>query len=80
MTALCTAVLSDLGVFGSIEIHEFPMGFIPLEKDLLSMEYEDVYRKLSLVRVYLWLVGLRLKRVGSRKASTRRFTTWPKLS
>lgn len=50
MTALCTTVLSDLGVLGSLEIQEFQLGLIPLEKDVLSLEYEDVWRKIELVR------------------------------
>lgn len=49
MTTLCTSVLSDMGVLGSIEVQEFQLGLIPLEKDLLSLEYDDVYRKLFLV-------------------------------
>jgi len=49
MTTLCTSTLSDLGVLGSIDVQEFQLGLIPLEKDLLSLEYEDVYRKLFLV-------------------------------
>ncbi|KAJ8295842.1 Vacuolar protein sorting-associated protein 33A [Rhodotorula toruloides] len=48
MTALCTTVLSDLGVLGSLEIQEFQLGLIPLEKDVLSLEYEDVWRKIEL--------------------------------
>lgn len=49
MSAVCTQALSDLGVLGSIDIQEFQLGLIPLEKDLLSLEYDDVYRKLALV-------------------------------
>ncbi|BGP23278.1 Vacuolar protein-sorting-associated protein 33 [Rhodotorula toruloides] len=48
MTALCTKALSDLGVLGSLEIQEFQLGLIPLEKDVLSLEYEDVWRKIEL--------------------------------
>lgn len=49
MTALCTAALSELGVLGSIEIQEFQLGLIPLENDLLSLEMDNVWRKLCLV-------------------------------
>lgn len=49
MTTLCKTLLSDLGVLGSIEIQEFQLGFIPLEKDVLSLEMEDVWKKLELV-------------------------------
>lgn len=49
MTSICTQTLSELGVLGSIDIQEFQLGLIPLERDLLSLEYDDVYRKLALV-------------------------------
>ncbi|GAA5862630.1 hypothetical protein JCM3774_001084 [Rhodotorula dairenensis] len=48
MTSLCTTVLSDLGVLGSLELQELQMGLIPLEQDVLSLEYEDVWRKTEL--------------------------------
>lgn len=50
MTSLCTTALSDLGVLGSIELQELQLGLIPLEDDVLSLEYEDVWRKTELVR------------------------------
>lgn len=50
MTSLCTSILSDLGVLGSLEIQELQLGLIPLENDVLSLEYEDVWRKTELVR------------------------------
>jgi hypothetical protein len=50
MSTMCTTVLSELGVLGSIDAQEFQLGLIPLEKDVLSLEYEDVWRKLCLVR------------------------------
>ncbi|GAA5892892.1 hypothetical protein JCM8208_004118 [Rhodotorula glutinis] len=48
MTTLCTTVLSDLGVLGSIEVQELQLGLIPLEKDVLSLEYEDTWKKTEL--------------------------------
>lgn len=54
MTSLCTSVLSDLGVLGSLEIQELQLGLIPLENDVLSLEYEDVWRKTELVRSPSW--------------------------
>ncbi|KWU44122.1 putative ATP binding protein [Rhodotorula sp. JG-1b] len=48
MTSLCTSILSDLGVLGSLEIQELQLGLIPLENDVLSLEYEDVWRKTEL--------------------------------
>ncbi|SGY50537.1 BQ5605_C001g00894 [Microbotryum silenes-dioicae] len=48
LTAPCQALLSDLGVFGSLDIHEFQLGLITLESDLLSLEMEDSYKRLEL--------------------------------
>ncbi|GAA6049807.1 hypothetical protein JCM3770_002171 [Rhodotorula araucariae] len=48
MTTLCTTILSDLGVLGSIEVQDLQLGLIPLEKDVLSLEYEEVWRKTEL--------------------------------
>ncbi|GAA5998387.1 tethering complex ATP-binding subunit VPS33 [Rhodotorula paludigena] len=48
MTTLCTTVLSDLGVLGSVDVQELQLGLIPLEKDVLSLEYEDVWRRTEL--------------------------------
>jgi len=49
MTSLCTTVLADAGVLGSIDIQDFQLGFIPLDKEVLSLEYEDVYKRIYLV-------------------------------
>ncbi|TKA57381.1 hypothetical protein B0A53_00610 [Rhodotorula sp. CCFEE 5036] len=48
MTSLCTSILSDLAVLGSLKIQELQLGLIPLENDVLSLEYEDVWRKTEL--------------------------------
>ncbi|GAA6009557.1 hypothetical protein JCM11491_003604 [Sporobolomyces phaffii] len=48
MTSLCTAILADAGVLGSIDVQDFQLGFIPLDKHVLSLEYEDVYKRIHL--------------------------------
>ncbi|GAA5837209.1 hypothetical protein JCM3766R1_002160 [Sporobolomyces carnicolor] len=48
MTSLCTTVLADAGVLGSIDVQDFKLGFIPLERDVLSLEYDDVYKRIFL--------------------------------
>ncbi|GAA6038956.1 hypothetical protein JCM8097_000593 [Rhodosporidiobolus ruineniae] len=48
MTTLCATVLSDLGVLGSLNIQELQLGLIPLERDVLSLEVDDAYKKLEL--------------------------------
>lgn len=42
-------VLEDEAVLGDISISELPLYFIPLEKDLLSLELEDAFGDLFLV-------------------------------
>lgn len=48
ITSVCASTLEDLGVFGSVDLHEFPMTLIPLERDVLSLElgaqaYKDIF-------------------------------------
>ncbi|KAH8926693.1 Sec1-like protein [Atractiella rhizophila] len=53
VTSLCKTTLEDLGVYGSIDLHEFPLGLLTLERDLLSMELDtSVYRKIFLDNDY----------------------------
>lgn len=56
MTIICQTILSNLGVLGSIEIQEFQLGLIPLEKDFLSLESEDAWKKLTLVSFMIFQV------------------------
>ncbi|GAA5891327.1 hypothetical protein JCM6882_004658 [Rhodosporidiobolus microsporus] len=48
MTTLCTSVLSDLGVLGSLDVQEFQLGLIPLERDVLSLEVDDSWKRVEL--------------------------------
>ena len=45
-TCLCKEALENAGVYGSIEILDLHFDLIPLEKDLLSLEMEDCFRKM----------------------------------
>lgn len=54
---MCASILEDLGVLGSVDIHEFPMALIPLEQDLLSMElgaqaYKDIFLDANYDSIY----------------------------
>ena len=49
ISSLCTAVLQDEGVYGAVEMYTFPMEFVPLEKDVLSLELENSYKSIFLV-------------------------------
>ncbi|KAG0633993.1 Sec1-like protein [Tuber brumale] len=47
-TLVCEKILEDEGVLGDLTIGEFPLHFIPLESDLLSLELEDAFEELYL--------------------------------
>lgn len=49
-TTLCDRVLEEEGVFGEITISNYKLEFIPLEDDLLSLEWESTYKEIFLVR------------------------------
>lgn len=49
MSVVCTTLLSDLGVLGSLDIQEFQLGLIPMEKDVLSLEGGDDWKRMCLV-------------------------------
>jgi len=46
---VCDKVLEEEGVLGDATIGEFPLYFIPLESDVLSLELEDAFEDLYLV-------------------------------
>ncbi|KAI9812420.1 MAG: hypothetical protein M1827_004651 [Pycnora praestabilis] len=47
-TLVCDKILEDEGVLGDVNIAEFPLYFIPLERDLLSLELGDAFSDLYL--------------------------------
>ena len=48
-TLVCEKILEDEGVVGDVTIGEYPLYFIPLEPDLLSLELESSFQELYLV-------------------------------
>jgi hypothetical protein len=42
-------ILEESGVLGEVNISEFPLYFIPLADDLLSLEFDDCFSDLYLV-------------------------------
>ena len=48
-TLVCDKVLEDQGVLGDVSNAEFALYFIPLEKDVLSLELEESFKELYLV-------------------------------
>lgn len=49
-TLVSNKILEDMGVLGDVNISEFPLYFIPLENDLLSLELDDAFIDMYLVR------------------------------
>ncbi|KAF9360746.1 hypothetical protein BGX34_007526 [Mortierella sp. NVP85] len=47
-TALCEKVLEDEGVFGEITKGEYHLDLLPLEDDLLSLEWDSTFKELYL--------------------------------
>ncbi len=46
---MCDRILEEEGVWGLVDIHEFPLHLVPFENDLMSMEVEHGFRDLFLV-------------------------------
>lgn len=49
------AVLEEAGIIGDVNIAEFPLLFMPLEQDILSLELDDSFSDLYLVSGNLFL-------------------------
>ncbi|KAI9698372.1 MAG: hypothetical protein M1836_003952 [Candelina mexicana] len=47
-TLVCNKILENEGVLGDVSVSEFPLFFVPLEKDVLSLELPDSFRDLYL--------------------------------
>ncbi|MCJ1478497.1 hypothetical protein MMC13_007177 [Lambiella insularis] len=47
-TLVCNKILEDAGVLGDVSVEEFPLYFIPLEQDVLSLELADSFGDLYL--------------------------------
>lgn len=55
-TLVSNKILEDEGVLGDANIFELPLLFLPLEEDVLSLEWEDAFPEIYLVGLYsrLW--------------------------
>ena len=49
-TLVSNKVLEDEGVLGDVNVSDFSLYFLPLENDVLSLELEDSFTDLYLVR------------------------------
>ena len=48
-TLVCNKIMEEAGILGDISVEEFPLYFIPLEDDVLSLELDDSLGDLYLV-------------------------------
>lgn len=48
-TLVSDKILEETGVLGDVNVEAFPMYFIPLERDLLSMCFEDSFGDIYMV-------------------------------
>jgi hypothetical protein len=49
-TLVSDQVFEESGVLGEVNVHEYPLYFMPLADDLLSLELDDAFSDLYLVR------------------------------
>ena len=49
-TLVSDTILEEAGIIGDVSVSQFPLYFFPLEQDLLSLELEDSFGDLYLVR------------------------------
>ena len=52
-TLVSNKILEDEGILGDVNVSEFPMYFLPLEDDLLSLELGNPFMELYLVGLLL---------------------------
>ena len=52
-TLVANKIFEEAGVLGDLSVEEFPLYFLPIDKDVLSLELEDSFADLYLVRWYL---------------------------
>ena len=48
-TLVCNKILEDAGILGDVSVEEFPLFFVPLEQDVLSLELDSSFGDLYLV-------------------------------
>ena len=51
VSTLATRVLEEEGVLGEITVSSYNLQFIPLEDDVISLEYDDAFKE-------IWVVSL----------------------
>ena len=64
-TIACERIFQEEGVYGDIVAGEFPLGFIPFDYDLLSLELGTAYR----VRTQVAVVFIPISAAGAYTAS-----------
>lgn len=55
-TLVSNKILENEGILGDVNVFELPIFFLPLEKDVLSLELADSFNDLYLVRISICVV------------------------
>ena len=73
-TLVSNSVLEETGIIGDVSIAEFPLYFMPLEQDVLSLELEDSFSDLYLVRSGMQVSGITFILIPAAYRSQLRFS------
>lgn len=73
-TLVANKILEEEGVLGDVSVEEFPLYFVPLEHDVLSLALEDSFSDLYLVNFFLSsCFPLDVKLIPSSKKTRRAY-------
>lgn len=73
-TLVANKILEEEGVLGDVSVEEFPLYFVSLEHDVLSLALEDSFSDLYLVNSFLFsCFQSDIKLIPSRKKTQRAF-------
>lgn len=65
-TLVCNKILEEAGVLGDVGVQDFPLHFVPLEQDVLSLCLEDSFKDLCLVSMQVSISCLNLTEFRER--------------
>jgi vacuolar protein sorting-associated protein 33A len=70
-TLVADQILEEAGVMGDCTIHEYPLYFVPLADDLLSLELPDAFSDLYLVGYFAMMDMLTVHSTKTQSAYSR---------
>jgi len=69
-STLASQILEEEGVLGEVTISSYNLQFIPLEEDVLSLEHDNAFKEIWVVRSFLcvpWLKRSLKPKLGRRR-------------